>query len=414
MGSPHVLLVPSWYPTAEDPVAGVFFREQALALRRSGARVGVVYPEFRSLRTASLAGVRRNHFQISVAHEDGIPVCRAHGWNVVPRLVVGGMLWTHVAARLVAQYEREFGPPELLHGHAALWGGVAAGKIAAARGIPYVVTEHFSGYTEHFTGFAPGKVSPGQLGAARGAYGGAARVIAVSSALGGALVDHGLAPAARLEVVPNIVDTDFFTLPPPGVRGDGGAFRFLAVGTLERIKGQEVLLHAFARAFGESGDVELDIVGDGCDRQKLRELAARLGLGSRVRFLGPAGRTEVRDAMWRADVLVHASHIETFGVVLIEALATGLPVVATACGGPGDIVTPEVGELVPPGDAAALAAALTRARSRGTPRAPEAIRRHAVERFSAPRVAGRLLDLYAGVLDGALPAAPVGGSAGAG
>lgn len=391
MAEPHVLLIPSWYPTAEDPLAGVFFREQALVLRAAGARVGVVYPEFRSLRRVRPRALRANRFQSSIANEDGIPVLRFHGWNVLPRSVTGGSLWGFVAARLAARYIHIHGRPDVIHAHAALWGGVAAAKVAAATGAPYLVTEHFSGYTEQATGFTPGKLTSGQLAAASRAFSGADRVIAVSSALARTLIESGLVHAAQVRVIPNLVHTDFFTLPQRD-RPRDGTFRLLCVGNLERIKGQAVLLHAFKRAFGSDSGVALEFVGAGPDRAVLDTLAGELGIRDRVRFLGALQRAGVRDAMWRAHLLVHPSFIETFGVVLIEALATGLPVVATDCGGPRDVIVPAVGELTPIGDADALARALRTARE--SHYSPQAIRQYAVDNFSAVRVARQLFDTY--------------------
>jgi glycosyltransferase involved in cell wall biosynthesis len=150
--------------------------------------------------------------------------------------------------------------------------------------------------------------------------------------------------------------------------------------------------------------VVLEIGGGGPLEPGLRALAAELGIAAQTSFLGILTRQEVREAMWRADAFVLPSHVETFGVVAIEAMAAGLPVVATACGGPQDTVAPgETGLLVPPGDAAALAAGMERLlaeRAAWAMRA-EAIRRHADERFSQPVVVRRLLEVYAAVRAGA-------------
>jgi glycosyltransferase involved in cell wall biosynthesis len=396
-GGLHVLWIPSWYPSPNAPATGIFFAEQARALRAAGVRVGIVYPEFRSLRTMRPGELRGCRFQASFADEGGIPTYRLDGWNVVPRLVLGGRLWSALARRLARRYVARFGRPDLVHAHAAMWGGLAAAAVAAELGVPYVVTEHFSGYTEHYEGLAPGIVTPGQLRAVRKVYHGARRVVAVSSALGTLLGRVGLADPARVRVIPNLVHTDFF-VPPPRPREAGGALRILAVGTLEERKAHGVLLEAFARAFGAGPGVELLLGGSGPLADALAARARELGLEGRVRMLGQLDREQVREAMWSAHLFVLPSHVETFSVVLIEAMATGLPLVATACGGPGDIVVPGVGRLVPPNDPAALASALREAADEAPRADPERIRRSAVERFSAEAVTGRVVRMYREVL----------------
>ena len=404
----HVLVVPSWYPTAESPLSGSFFREQCIALSRAGLRVGVVYPEFESLRRLSPSAIGgraavARRFQRVEEEDAGVPTLRVRGWNVLPRLVLGGRLWARLASGLARDYVRRHGRPDLVYAFGALWGGYAGARLARTLGVPLVVGEHFSGYTEHFAGYAPGKMTQGQLHAAREAYAAAARVIAVSTALERTLAGAGLVDARRLTVVPNLVDTDFF-VPPPGGRpasdaGSGGP-RFLAIGNLDPIKGPDLLLRAFSAAFRDDPRATLDFAGSGSLADSLRRESVALGVADRVRFLGQLDRDGVRRALWSADRLVLASHVETFGVVLLEAMATGLPVIATACGGPEDVVTPAVGRLVPVGDADALAAALRAARSEPTP-PPAAVREHVLRNFAAPLVVERIADVFDAVSTGA-------------
>jgi teichuronic acid biosynthesis glycosyltransferase TuaC len=395
-GGPHVLVLPSWYPIPEAPEAGVFFREQAQALQAAGARVGVLYPEARSLRVLGPAALVRWRFQVRYAEEEGIPTYRMHGWNLFPRMPMGAVLWHRMAARLARRYVRRFGMPDLLHAHGAMWGGSAARRLAPALGLPYVVTEHFTGLSEQASGFAPGKMA-GVMGEVRRALGEADAVVAVSGPLRDDLVREAGVPAERVQVLPNLVHTDYFHLPPEGAR-PAAPFRFVSVGSLERRKGFDVLLRAFAQAFPGDRGVVLEIAGAGPERGALETLAGELGIAERVRFAGQLDRAGIRALLWRSHAFALGSWVETFGVVLIEALATGLPIASTACGGPQDIVTRATGRLSPPGDADALAEGLRQVRALAGTADPAEIRRDAVERFSAPRVAARLLALYADVL----------------
>jgi glycosyltransferase involved in cell wall biosynthesis len=102
--------------------------------------------------------------------------------------------------------------------------------------------------------------------------------------------------------------------------------------------------------------------------------------------------------MRQSAVLVLPSRRETFGSVLVEALACGTPVVASRCGGPEDIVTPEVGRLVEPEDEHALAAAIEQVLDDAAAYEPVRLREYALEHFAWPRIAGRIAELYGEIL----------------
>jgi glycosyltransferase involved in cell wall biosynthesis len=195
-----------------------------------------------------------------------------------------------------------------------------------------------------------------------------------------------------VDVVPNVVDVAYFA--PPPVRPAPEPFVFLTVGHLTAIKGFDVLLKAFARQFGSQGAVRLHVGGHGRERPALEALCRDLGINGSVRFLGPMSREAVRAGMWEAHAFVSSSRHETFGVVLAEALATGLPVVATRCGGPEYIVAPNLGILVPPGDAPALADALGDMLVRHHEFGAHALRQSSEHRFGADAVAGALTGVY--------------------
>jgi glycosyltransferase involved in cell wall biosynthesis len=391
----HVLILPSWYPTDREPVNGVFFREQAEALQEhAGVRVGVAAPVLRGIRTLGEGGVLGYRFGLEERTEGGVATLRGCGWSIPRAPAANRRLWLWMARRLAHRYAARHGRPQLIHAHSALSAGWPAREIAREWGIPYVVTEHTSLYAE-------GRIAAEQVPVIRGAFGGAARVVAVSRALARDLAPY--AAGTPVEVIPNGTDPAFFTL-PPAPRGGEEPFRFLHVGLSDPVKGVDVLLRAFAEAFHGSPEVTLDLGGGGPLEGEHRRLAEALEISDRVRFVGRLTREQVREAMWRADAFVLPSHVETFGVVLIEAMATGLPVVATACGGPQDTIVPGTGTLVPPGESSPMAEALrgivaTREEWR---RAAPSIRAHVVESFSSANVATRLAALYRRVLSEAL------------
>jgi len=111
-------------------------------------------------------------------------------------------------------------------------------------------------------------------------------------------------------------------------------------------KNVDVLIKAFARSFKSRRDIKLEIGGDGPCLLNLKKLAEEEGVAEQVSFLGMLQRHEVLEKVAEANAFVLSSEYETFGVVLVEALALGKPVIATRCGGPESIITPEVGYLV--------------------------------------------------------------------
>jgi glycosyltransferase involved in cell wall biosynthesis len=209
-------------------------------------------------------------------------------------------------------------------------------------------------------------------------------------------MERVVGPAATpWEWVPNVVDALF--LQGDARRAAAGPFRFLNVGFLHEKKGQDDLLKAFASRFADDPTVALAIGGDGPERDRLHEMAESLGIAGQVRWLGALDRDGVRAAMHGADAFVLSSRIETFGVVLVEALATGLPLVATASGGPECIVTAADGILVPVGDLEALGDALVEMRGTASSYDPESLRSRCAERFGETALVHRLESVYARV-----------------
>ncbi|MDR7420625.1 MAG: glycosyltransferase [Armatimonadota bacterium] len=168
---------------------------------------------------------------------------------------------------------------------------------------------------------------------------------------------------SRTEVIYDGIDLEAFRPGDPaaararlGLEGNGRVVLF--VGRLVEGKGLDTLLEAFARLRAIEGGARLVLVGDGALAPVLRRRVRNLGLGDAVRFAGERPYAEIPTWMQAADVLVLPSESEGFPNVIREALACGLPVVATPVGEIPRILTEAVGRLVPVGDAAALATAL--------------------------------------------------------
>lgn len=241
-------------------------------------------------------------------------------------------------------------------------GGAVALRLRRRCGLPYVLALR--------GGDVPGQ-QPGELAlwhrlaapALRAVWRGASAV----TANGPGLVARARAfePGLAVELVPNGVDLERFSpgpAPGPGeVPEEGpGPLRLLLCGRLAEGKGLETLVPALAAlAAGPAPGWTLTVAGDGPRMGWLRAALEAAGLAERTRFLGFVPREAMPGVYRRADVLVHPSHFEGQSNVVLEAMASGLAVVASDIPGCAELVRPgESGALVPPGDAGALAGAL--------------------------------------------------------
>jgi glycosyltransferase involved in cell wall biosynthesis len=219
----------------------------------------------------------------------------------------------------------------------------------------------------------------------------------VSPELGELLEKHFNGDIGALEWVPNMVDPMF-------CRAEGrqnltaDRIRLLNVAGLTVRKGHATLLRAVRQSIDSGCDVELRVAGSGPERRAIESQIRALELDDRVTLLGRIGREAVLSEMHACDALVVSSYCETFGVVLIEAMACGKPVVATACGGPECVVDQSNGLLVQPGDESALATAFLELQRNNQRFDPDAIRRNCLNRFGEQALTDRLSRIYSTAL----------------
>lgn len=237
----------------------------------------------------------------------------------------------------------------------------------------------------------------------------AARVpaeVVVASSLEAAEAQRELTPGRRVEVVPLGVDLERIR----ARAGSGAALRAREglgpgpvigmAGWIWPWKGQDVFLRAAATLLDRWPQARIVIVGSTGDetfRGQLDDLVEELGLAGRVVFAGD--RRDVYDWFDAMDVTVHASWGEAFGLVLVEAMALGTPVVATSVGGPSEIIEDGVsGLLVAPGDHRAMADAIARALDPAVAARLGAAAAARAERFSADRMAATIAGLLGEVV----------------
>jgi glycosyltransferase involved in cell wall biosynthesis len=210
----------------------------------------------------------------------------------------------------------------------------------------------------------------------------------------------GLDPA-KVRVVPNGVDLAAMDAarPGPAVRQELGLPENVPlIGLVGRLdhwgKGHKELLEAMA-ALKERYPVQALMVGGGRREAEMRETAAGLGLAGQAHFLGP--RRDVPDLLQAMDIFVLPSYSEGVSLALLEAMAAGRPVIASAVGGTPEVVTDGLtGLLIPPRDAAALAGALERLLGdpAGARQLGENASRHVREHYSLDRLGREINEIY--------------------
>ena len=347
----HILILPSEHvATTWSPLGGIFQLDLARALVAKGHQVGILsVGKFKGFKIA-----RRSKYVPSEVI-DGINVFRKYIECPLPqrfdRFLLLGKIYSRIASRMFSAYVKEFGIPDVIHAHNFLYAGLIAAYLSKRANIPFVVTEHSS---EYYSSRMTGSVVARLSSVASQASG----ISAVSSNFAGLLADTLMLDAALVKVTPNLLPVEFRDCFDRTERQDTRSeFDLLHVAELVPIKNQAMLLEAFSIAF-KGASARLHILGGGALSDALEKRAEELGVAAQVEFVGRVSRLGVREAMRSASCFVLSSHSETFGVVLIEALSQGLPVISTSCGGPADIVNDRNGILTHPGDTQGLASAL--------------------------------------------------------
>jgi len=320
-----ILIIALGYPTEKYKGHGIFEFDQAKALAKLGHEVIFASVDMRSIR-------RWRRWDIEKLEKDGVLV---YGINYPLGRVPGKMLTYFTVQGLKKLYkkiERESGRPDIMHAHFTGM-GYAGAKLKEITGIPLVITEHSSQINKK-------EIDMDLYQSAKKAYKDADSLIAVSPALANMIKYHFGCDATY---IPNMVDTNAFTFE---YKKTNDLFTFISVGNLIETKRMDLTIEAFYREFKDAKNTKLIIVGEGPEKSKIESLINKYDLKQRIKLTGSLERKDISKYMNESDCFVLPSRAETFGVVYIEAMSVGLPVIATKCGGPEDFVNNSNGLLI--------------------------------------------------------------------
>lgn len=369
-----ILFIAGWYPSEDNPISGIFIKEHAKAVS--------IYNDVVVLHSRQSNSPAKNRLEIFDEVEDGMRTIRIkHSKSPIPKIT--RFIHLYSVWKIFRKLLKEKWKPDIIHAH-LYWAGVAGVLLGRMYKIPVIITEHHSGFPRHLLGRRA-------LVEAKFALRRAKIILAVSGFLKRSIESYDI--KNRFEIVPNVVDTDLFH-PDEQIRKDANVKRILLVALLSPIKGLPNIFEAISNLRQKREDFCLDIIGDGPNRKEYEELTFRLGINDKVHFHGLKSKQEVAQFMRESCFFVLPSLMETFGVVLIEALASGIPVIAGNIGGQKEIVTKDVGLLTEPHEVSSLADTIDYMLDHYQDYSTEKICQYAKDKFSYEVVGKKLDDIY--------------------
>lgn len=376
----HILIIPSEeYIPKHNPIAGIFQHDQAKILTEKRHQVGVLSFTFNysisnllnAIIGRTIKQTKNLHFftiikllflktiapypsSLTFETIDHINILRCDGfWGLKRTITELSKLekWINYGDYTLTKYIKKYGKPDVIHAHNMIYAGLLASSIKQKHHIPIVITEHSSEFSM--------QTIPEELNKEiKSVFKTEDYLFAVGPKLIEQLQIKYPETINKIKWLPNVLDLKIENT-PLSLRGNNlSNIRFLNIANLIPLKGQEDLIFAFEKAFKGIENVELIIAGEGPLQKNLTLLIKQNNLTSKIKLIGLINRTEVINQLDNCEVFVLPSHYETFGVVLIEALSRGIPVISTYCGGPECIVKESNGILVEPKNVNQLADAL--------------------------------------------------------
>ncbi|MCB5271326.1 MAG: glycosyltransferase [Candidatus Cloacimonetes bacterium] len=375
-----ILIIPSWYPYLGNPLAGKFFVDQAVALAKH------------TTHDYYILNFGQNEYQLNLKQPGQIPAklrsffsARSQTKQLAERLweiSVPHLSWTNFINK--GNLDRFTLPQDisvdLIYALVSYPAGYLAMRLAKQMKTPYLIAEHSGPFP--FPQFLKGgKLSPLISEPLQRA----SKVIAISSFLQRSIQEY---TGIKADIIPNMVDTDFF-VPAENTR-PSKSLKLFSMSAFTKAKGTLELLEALHILARKNFKFELVWAGEGTLRREMMDKTARLP----VRFPGTLNRAQALKEYQMSDLYVMPSRIESFSMVLIEAMSSGVPAVATSSGGPSDIITTDTGILCEPQNAGALAKAILEYGDRRAEFDSSQIRSHCVRLYSEKVVCAQLNDLF--------------------
>lgn len=335
----RVLMIPSFFKNVDNKMSGEFFIDQAVAMVKKGYSVSIVFTDTYSIKYVKrylfykekneiIEGVRiYRKRKLALLKHDGIKGCEKE--------FVRGCLEI-----VASQWNGEF-PFDIIHAQNCVWAGSVAKTLSEKYGIPFVVTEHSSMFELR----GKGKMKSVENNV-RDILNAASKIACVSEQLRRTVSNYTEKP---IGIIGNIVDIGAYQLGDKHTASEEG-FTYITVAFLNteeriKLKGIDLLLNGFKAVLQTIPDARLKIVGVPSDFLPMTRRVERLGLENNVYLIPPISRTKIVEAFSKSNCFVLLSNYETFGLVCAEAMAAGLPVIASDVGIASEIINEKTGYI---------------------------------------------------------------------
>ena len=375
----NILHLLSWFPTPDDPTLGNFCVRMIDALPEECHSVILSVCDgknmTKSFEVKEIKGAHHTHVQIYIRP----PKINALRKLKMLRMYQYGLHYI----------KKRFFEPDLIHLHVTYPFGQVALLWKILFGYKYILTEHWTIYQPQNQDVLVGKLKKKIVKIANNAE----LIMPVSLDLQRCMEGHGV--KNRFQVIYNLVNTDIFKMGKPN---HSPKKRILHISTLrDEAKNFSGILHTIKRLKQQRDDFELHIIHD-YEAPEFKAFVKDHNLSDCVIFHGKKTSAEVAEAYQEADFFVLFSNFENLPCVIVEAFASGVPVLSTSVGGISEILSPERGILIPQGDENALLQAMNQLLDHSHKYDREAIRDYAIKTFAAQNIGQQVFEEYKKVL----------------
>src|SRR5690554_987807 len=345
---PHILFITSWFPTNHSS-AGTFVELHLLALQSRGCKCAVLLSGEVTFGNFAARLFNKSHF-LKFRKRSDITYINNLTIHKLPLRMYSdpkgqrkrNLLVNAVAA--IEKYIAEHGKPDVIFHHGVFDYCYLTNHIRNVFDLPVWYMENSPNLSE--TEF-PCANSFDSMKTQKEFAQNADRRFAVTDAYVQRMTELFEVP---FEYCPNVITDDFF-IEPSTVRKSEDSFQFINVAILDKRKNQKLILEAFTKKFKDNPKFKLVIAGDGKLLEPLRQQAKSLGISDQCQILGFQSREKIIELLDESHCFVLSSHSETFGVVIIEAMARGLPAISSRIDGPREIIDDRNGLLFEPNNA---------------------------------------------------------------
>ena len=375
-----VLVIPSWYPNGTDKLMGIYHKEYAEALSENkNVAVDMLYIDRQRLNAPiKYVMMKKNE------------IIKEKGYNVYIKKMLDIhkinedyqiKRYTKKLEELYLEYLKTNEKPDIIHAHVTIPAGYAACVLGKKYNIPVVVTEHAS-YFKRF--FKDKNKKYGEYVLKNSKF------TTVSNYMAKEIKKMGY----ECQVIPNVVDTQNFQIE----RKEQKSLKLVTVSALRQGKRIDDIIEALKLIIDDKIKASLTIIGDGFLEDYYKKKCNLLGMDKYVNFVGRKNKQEIAQILGEHNVFVIASEKETFCIPGVEALASGMPVVATKCLGPEEYIDDTCGKLVEVGNIKELKEAILEVYQNKDKYDKETLRKIA-NKYSRKSVINKALEIYNEVLE---------------